>query len=76
MATGTEPTSTLYKECELRRGGDDRSRFERIVRWLPADTAVIGRAVKLDAGERWEIVSAPEPALPACVIRRFDPTAL
>jgi hypothetical protein len=66
----------LYKECELRRLGDGRSAVERTRRWLPAEHASIGRVVRLDAGERWEIISAPEPALPAAIVRRFDPTSL
>lgn len=68
--------SQLYKECELRRLGDGRSAVERAVRWLPEEQAVIGRVVRLDAGERWEIVSAPEPALPGCIVRRLDPEAI
>jgi hypothetical protein len=68
--------TALYKECELRRLGDGRSAVERVIRWLPADFAAIGRVVNLGAGDRWEIVSAPEPALPAAIVRRFDPNAI
>lgn len=67
--------SLLYKECELRRHEmsreDGPAPVQRMVRWLPADVAAIGRVVSLEAGERWEIVSAPEPALPEGIVRRF-----
>lgn len=63
--------TALFKECELRRIDADRDSVERTIRWLPADIAVIGSIVKLDAGERWEIVSAPEPALPEAIVRRL-----
>jgi hypothetical protein len=66
--------SQLFKECELRRFGEGQ--VERVVRWLDADDAVIGRVVDLGDGEQWEIVSAPDPALPACIVRRFDPEAV
>ena len=77
--------SQMYKECELRRFGGSKShgRAERTVRWLPADDAVIGNVVTLGdespktrRGGDWEIVSAPEPALPATIVRRLDPHAL
>ena len=66
--------SQLYKECELRRFGG--SRVERAIRWLPAEEAVIGGVVHFGEGETWEIVSAPDPALPGAIVRRFDPDAI
>ena len=60
----------LLKQCELRRFGRD-GRVERDVRWLPEADAVVGRSpCGIDAG--WEIVSAPDPALPARAVRLFE----
>ena len=76
--------SQLYKQCELRRFVDGR--VERAIRWLDADEADIGRVVHLEspvdgsADEfeivEWEIVSAPEPALPAEIVELFETDTL
>ena len=76
--------SNLYKECQLRRFtsapiGDPigRSDVERTTRWIPVDDAVIGARVRLCRRDgEWEIVSAPEPALPGEIITRIDPDAI
>ena len=65
----------LFKECELRRFVDGR--VERAIHWLDADDADIGRIVILpsrvdDDYDEWEIVSAPDPALPANVVEFFE----
>ena len=65
----------LFKECELRRFVEGR--VERAIRWLDADEADIGRTVLLahpvdGSLDEWEIVSAPEPALPAEVVELFE----
>ena len=70
----------LYKECELRRFGHGKNTMagtvERTTRWLPASDAVIGRLVQLGERGEWEIISAPDPALPENVVRRFDPDGI
>ena len=67
--------SQLFKECELRRFVEGR--VERAIRWLDASDADIGRIVILpsrvdDGFDEWEIVSAPEPALPGSAVERFE----
>lgn len=76
--------SQRFKECELRRFVEGR--VERAIRWLDADEADIGRVVHLtslvdgaaDECEtvEWEIVSAPDPALPAELVELFEAEAL
>lgn len=76
--------SQLFKQCELRRFVEGR--VERAIRWLDADEADIGRVVHLespvDGGVdefelvEWEIVSAPEPALPAEIVELFETDTL
>ena len=71
--------SQLFKECELRRFVEGR--VERAIRWLAADEADIGRVVLLpsqvdDDFDEWEIVSAPDPALPASVVELFEADTL
>ncbi len=75
--------SQLFKECELRRFVEGR--VERAVRWLDADEADIGRVVYLPGPVdgstdecktvEWEIVSAPDPALPAEIVEFFEAEA-
>lgn len=71
--------SQLFKECELRRFVEGR--VERAIRWLDADEADIGRIVQLHSlvdgslGE-WEVVSAPDPALPADIVELFEADTL
>ncbi len=71
--------SQLFKECELRRFVEGR--VERAISWLAADEADIGRVVLLpsqvdDDFDEWEIVSAPDPALPASVVELFEADTL
>ena len=62
----------LFKQCELRRFGLD-GQVERRIRWLPAEDAVVGGDLPCDDG--WEIVSAPDPALPARAVQLFESAA-
>jgi hypothetical protein len=63
-------TGQLLKQTELRRFVGRR--FERAIRWLPADRAVVGRLVTLDdLTEGWEVISVHEPGLPADVVRHL-----
>lgn len=71
--------SQLFKQCELRRFVEGR--VERAIRWLAADEADIGRVVLLPGAldsesAEWEIVSAPEPALPAEIVELFESDTL
>lgn len=71
MISVLDNPADLFKQCELRRFGAD-GLVERDVRWLPADEAVVGGVLPLDEDEGWEIVSAPDPALPARAVRLFE----
>jgi hypothetical protein len=66
--------AALLKQCELRRFGQN-GRVERDVRWLPAEHAVVGRELPQGDGEGWEIVSAPDPALPEIAVRLYESAA-
>lgn len=63
----------LFKQCELRRFGAD-GKVERRTHWIPADDAVVGREIPC-GDDGWEIVSAPDPALPGRAIQLFESAA-
>lgn len=74
MQSVLDNPADLLKQCELRRFASD-GRVERDIRWLPAEHAVVGRELPEGHDEGWEIVSAPDPALPAHAVRLYESAA-